>query len=151
MFGCLRKLGCLVLILAALTLSMQKFTVPDPGMPWEMKDLIDNLFMTLGSAAVALLIPLVAARWLLPNLPAQAKIVSDTTLAGARAVDPEVARVTVGETGVAKTPLRPYGKAVFAGETLEVSSRGEFIEAGQAVEVCRVEGNKVVVRPRGTA
>ena len=92
-----------------------------------------------------------AARWLLPNLPAQAKIVSDTTLAGARAVDPEVARVTVGETGVAKTPLRPYGKAVFAGETLEVSSRGEFIEAGQAVEVCRVEGNKVVVRPRGTA
>ena len=139
------------LILMALTLSMQSFTLPHHDMPWELKSLIDNLFMTLGSALVALLIPLAAARYLLPNLPKGVRVISNTTLADARSVAPETARVSVGLAGVTKTQLRPTGKAVFAGETIEVSSRGEFIEAGQAVEVCRLDGNKIVVRPSGTS
>ena len=59
----------IVLILVALTLSLQTFTVPDPSMPWEMKSLIDNVFSTLGSAVVAILIPLVLIRFVLPRLP----------------------------------------------------------------------------------
>ena len=141
----------LFLILVALTLSMQSFTLPDTEMPWEFKSLIDNLFMVMGSAIVALAVPLVAAKWLLPNLPRSVAVISDTTLADARATAAETRKVAVGLAGVTKTPLRPTGKAVFAGETVEVHSRGEFIEAGLPVEVCRLEGNKIVVRLKGDA
>lgn len=141
----------LLLILVALTLSMQSFTLPDPSMPWEMKSLIDNLFTTVGSMVVALVIPLLAIRFVLPHLPARARVISETTLADARSTVPEAARLTLGLAGVAKTALRPAGKAVFGGETVEVISRGEFIEAGKAIEVARIDGNKVVVRPKETA
>jgi membrane-bound serine protease (ClpP class) len=138
----------MVLILAALTLSLQAFTLPDPSMPWEARTLVDNLFTTLGSAAVAILIPLLAIRFVLPRLPAGARVISNATLADARSVAPETARIAVGLAGRTKTPLRPAGKAVFGGETIEVVSRGEFIEADVPVEVARIDGNKVVVRPR---
>ncbi|MDB5048330.1 MAG: conserved uncharacterized protein related to nfeD [Fibrobacteres bacterium] len=138
----------LLLILVALTLSMQSFTLPDPDMPWERKSLIDNLFSTVGSMVAALLIPLLAIRFVLPHLPAGAKVISDTTLADARSVAPETTRISVGLIGRTKTPLRPSGKAVFAGNTIEVISRGEFIEADKPVEVARIDGNNVVVRPK---
>jgi membrane-bound serine protease (ClpP class) len=139
----------LCLILVALTLSLQTFTVPDPEMPWEMKSLIDNVFTTLGSAVVAILIPLTVIRFVLPRLPAGASVIANTTLAGAHAPAPEAARFAVGTVGVSKTPLRPYGKAQFGGETVEVSSRGDFIEAGKSIEVARIEGNTVLVRLSG--
>ncbi|MDB5106041.1 MAG: hypothetical protein JWP91_3730 [Fibrobacteres bacterium] len=139
----------LALILVALTLSLQTFTVPDPNMPWELKSLIDNLFSTLGSAVVAILIPLAVIRFVLPRLPRGARVISETTLADARSVAPGTTHISVGATGRTKTPLRPMGKAVFNGETLEVSSRGEFIERDLPVEIARIEGNKIVVRLKG--
>ncbi|MEO6097910.1 MAG: NfeD family protein, partial [Fibrobacteria bacterium] len=139
----------LCLILVALTLSLQTFTLPDPEMPWEMKSLIDNVFTTLGSAVVAILIPLTVIRFVLPRLPAGASVIAQTTLAGAHAQVPEAGRFAVGAVGVSKTPLRPYGKAVFGGETVEVSSRGDFIEAGSPIEVARIDGNTILVRLSG--
>ncbi len=137
----------LAMILVALTLSLQSFTIPDPSLPWEMKSLIDNIFTTMGSMVAALLIPLLAIRFLLPHLPAGARVIAETTLAGAHTVVPETARLSVGLTGRTKTPLRPSGKAVFNGDTVEVVSRGEFIEADKPIAVARIDGNKVVVRP----
>jgi membrane-bound serine protease (ClpP class) len=141
----------MALILVALTLSLQNFTVPDPSMPWEMKSLIDNVFTTLGSMVAALLIPLLAIRFLLPHLPQGARVIAETTLADAHSPALERARLSVGQAGHTKTPLRPSGKAVFGGETLEVVSRGEFIEADRPVAVAHIEGNKVVVRPLDAA
>jgi membrane-bound serine protease (ClpP class) len=141
----------LVLILIALTLSLQSFTLPDPSMPWEWKSLIDNLLATFGTALAALLIPLLAAKYVLPNLPQGARVISDATLADARAAAPSAARVAPGTRGIAKTPLRPTGKALFGRETLEVSSRGEFIDAGKPLEVSRIEGNRIVVRAAESA
>jgi membrane-bound serine protease (ClpP class) len=137
-----------LLVIAALTLSLQTFTLPDPQMPWELKSLVDNLFMTVGTAVLAVLIPLVAIRFLLPRLAGPAKVIADTTLADARSVSLETSRISIGFSGYAKTPLRPTGKASFGDLTLEVSSRGEFIDPGQAVEVCQIVGNKIVVRPK---
>jgi membrane-bound serine protease (ClpP class) len=136
----------LALILIALTLSLQSFTVPDPSMPWEWKSLVDNLLATFGTALAALLIPLLAAKYVLPHLPKGARVISEETLAGARAAAPAAARLAPGAQGVAKTPLRPSGKALFGAETVEVSSRGEFIEAGMPLEVSRIDGNRIVVR-----
>ena len=52
----------------------------------------------------------------------------------------------LGHEGVVTTMLRPIGTADFEGVKLEVLAEGEFIEAGRAVKVVRVEGRKIVVR-----
>jgi len=48
--------------------------------------------------------------------------------------------------GVAVTPLRPSGAVEVAGRRLDAITGGEFIPAGTAVKVVRVEGARVVVR-----
>ncbi|MGV3533744.1 MAG: NfeD family protein, partial [Chthoniobacteraceae bacterium] len=45
------------------------------------------------------------------------------------------------------TSLRPSGVANVAGRRTDVVTRGEMIDAGQAIEVIEVEGRRVVVRP----
>ena len=51
----------------------------------------------------------------------------------------------IGSQGTAITKLRPAGKARIGGQPVNVVSRGEFIEAGETVEVIKVDGNRVVV------
>jgi membrane-bound serine protease (ClpP class) len=139
----------LVLMLAALTLSLQGFTVPDPQMPWEMNSLVDNFALTLGMAALALLIPLLAVRFVLPHLPRQASVVSTVTMADAHGASADLLPLHIGQAGMTPTGLRPSGKAFFDGVSYEVSSRGEFIEAGSAVEIVRIHGRAVVVQLLG--
>jgi membrane-bound serine protease (ClpP class) len=136
----------LVLMLAALTLSLQGFTVPNPEMPWEMNSLVDNFALTLGMAALALVIPLLAVRFLLPHLPRKASVVSSATMADAHAAAADILPLQIGQAGATPTGLRPSGKAFFDGVSYEVSSRGEFIDAGAAVEIVRLHGRTVVVR-----
>jgi membrane-bound serine protease (ClpP class) len=138
----------IVLVILALTLSLQTFTIPDPKMPWEFKSLIDNLFMTVGTAVMAIFIPLLAIRFILPHLAGPAKVISDITLADSRSESPETKKISMGLLGIAKTPLRPTGKATFGELTLEVSSRGEFIDPGKQVEICQIQGNKILVRTK---
>lgn len=47
--------------------------------------------------------------------------------------------------GVAENLLRPVGTALFEGRRVDVTTRGEAIEAGSRVRVIEVEGNRVVV------
>ena len=54
--------------------------------------------------------------------------------------------MTVGDQGVAETPLRPSGMARFAGARVDVVSEGDYVAAGEPVEVTLVEGGRVVVR-----
>jgi len=57
-----------------------------------------------------------------------------------------------GAVGTALTDLRPAGLARFGDERVDVVTLGDFIVAGTAVRVARVEGNRVTVRthPRPT-
>lgn len=52
----------------------------------------------------------------------------------------------VGTGGVAETYLRPAGIAKFDSKRVDVTSEGDFVAAGTAIEVVRIEGNHVVVR-----
>ncbi|MFH1038794.1 MAG: NfeD family protein [PVC group bacterium] len=52
----------------------------------------------------------------------------------------------IGSRGPALTTLRPAGKAKFEGESVNVVSRGEFIDRGDTVEVIEVDSNRVVVK-----
>lgn len=55
--------------------------------------------------------------------------------------------VAAGAVGVASSTLRPAGKATFGDHFLDVVSDGGFIDHGTPVEVIRVAGNRIVVRP----
>lgn len=53
---------------------------------------------------------------------------------------------SIGSHGRSVTKLRPAGKARFGEHPIDVRSRGEFIQAGEEVEVIEVHGNRVVVK-----
>ena len=55
----------------------------------------------------------------------------------------------LGRSGVAVTPLRPAGTARFGDERVDVVTLGEFIAPNADVVVIKVEGTRVVVRPKG--
>jgi membrane-bound serine protease (ClpP class) len=51
----------------------------------------------------------------------------------------------IGQTGLARTDLRPAGTAEFGTERLDVVTSGDLIEKDRPIRVLRVEGNRVVV------
>jgi len=66
------------------------------------------------------------------------------------AVD-ERASELVGRQGKAISLLRPAGRAEFDGEPMDVVTQGDFIQAGEPIEICEVHGNRVVVARRTSA
>ncbi len=52
----------------------------------------------------------------------------------------------LGQTGVALSNLRPAGAARIAGRRYDVVTEGDMVEKGAAIEVRRIEGNRIVVR-----
>lgn len=51
-----------------------------------------------------------------------------------------------GEQGIAFTVLRPSGKVQIGGQIYDAFTRGEYIEAGQAVEVVALSGSSLQVK-----
>ena len=52
----------------------------------------------------------------------------------------------LGKRGVALTPLRPAGPAMFDDQRLDVVTEATFIPQGATVEVTAVEGKRIIVR-----
>jgi membrane-bound serine protease (ClpP class) len=105
----------------------------------------------LGQVALALLLAIALALVLLqfvPRLPFGRRLILDTGLPaeGGYVSPPESDRRWLGQRGSAASTLRPSGIAHFDHERVDVVTEGEFIEAGDAIEVIRVEGNRIVVR-----
>ncbi len=53
----------------------------------------------------------------------------------------------MGRRGVAATVLRPVGTGDFDGVRLDVVTEAEFIAKGTPIEIIRVNGSRIVVRP----
>lgn len=138
-------------MVVAILLSLQDFAIPDPQMPWELNSLLDNLALVLSMAVVAMAIPLLFARFLVPLLPVRSGMIPSVTLAGAHSTSESSALAKVGTRGTTRTALRPAGKANFEGQTLEVMTRGEFIEPGVAIVVVKLEGNGIFVKAESGA
>jgi membrane-bound serine protease (ClpP class) len=144
----------LALIGLGMVLSMQDFVLPSPQAPWQLTIVLTNAIRVLGSFVGALLVGLLFVRFVLPRL---GMIISgpylQSTLKDAHSVDERASfeqGVREGARGVAQSALRPAGKALVNGEPCDVVTDGEFIEAGEAIVVQRVEGFRVVVtRERG--
>jgi len=58
-------------------------------------------------------------------------------------------RELIGHHGFASSFLRPAGVAAIDGQRVDVLSEGDFVPAGTAVVVTRVEGARIFVRPEG--
>ncbi len=67
------------------------------------------------------------------------------TSAGA---DAERLAALVGKTGTAMTTLRPVGACDIEGKRIECVSESTIIQAGTSIEVTRVLGVRVIVRPQ---
>lgn len=53
----------------------------------------------------------------------------------------------LGKSGKSLTVLRPTGRALIKGNTLDVITEGEFIDKDKEIKVVKVEGNKIIVKP----
>ncbi|HUF47851.1 MAG TPA: NfeD family protein [Vicinamibacterales bacterium] len=104
----------------------------------------------LGRVALSILIAMVGTLVLLrllPQLPFGRRLILDTGMTSGLGwvSTPESDHHWLGRTGVASSPLRPAGIATIDGARVDVVSDGAFIEAGAAVAVTRVDGNRIVV------
>jgi len=101
---------------------------------------------------VALLVALVASFVLLrfmPRSPIGRRLVLDTALGAGHehGSAPEDDLRWLGKRGRTTSPLRPAGFADIDGARVDVVSEGGLLEPGTPVEVIRVDGNRIVVRP----
>jgi membrane-bound serine protease (ClpP class) len=104
-------------------------------------------FRVLASVLTAVLVGLAVFRFL-PRLPVGRRLVLDTALPAQAgfASPPDADQTWLGKRGVSDSTLRPAGIARIEGARVDVVTDGEYVEAGEPIEVIRVDGNRVVVR-----
>jgi len=138
----------IVLILAALILAMLDWS-PAQGIPTSSQ-FFKPVAIVAGGFLGALVLLIVAAR-LFPHTPGVNRLFLNYALDSASStaagnLPPDVATL-VGKSGVAKTILRPAGKALIDGALYDVVTDGEFVPAGTPVRVVTCAGNRIVVNP----
>jgi membrane-bound serine protease (ClpP class) len=130
-------------ILGSLVLALVDIRHVPLDVQWHLGSLRHAL-ATVASSLVATAVVAAVAFRLLPETRFGRRLVLSEAVGGA----PEASRgrALLGSRGPALTPLRPAGKAEVGGSRLDVVTDGDFIAAGETVEVVRVEGMKIVVR-----
>lgn len=141
-FGVAGVLG-IVAIIGGLVLSM----IGPGDTPRFMLEATGRVVVSLLAALVASLLLL---RWI-PRLPFGRRLILERGLSSSQgyASAPEGDARLLGKQGRASTVLRPAGIAEIDGQRVDVVSEGELVDAGQLIEVTRVDGNRIVVRQVG--
>lgn len=134
-------------IVVGMVLALQDFVIPDPSFPWQQTLLVHNLIMVLGSFICAFISALFLLRYVMPRVSAFAAEGPYllTTLKESHADSKQVGRVSIGDTGMAETPLRPSGRMKSKDEFFDVVTQGEFLEKGTPVVVSDISGNRIIV------
>ena len=106
-----------------------------------------GLLPALGVAGLGLVGTLILLRFLI-RVRAWRRLVLDTSSSrdNGYSSSREELDELVGQTGRALTPLRPAGRVEIGERIIDVVSEGSFIDAGDAVEVVLVHGNRIVVQ-----
>jgi len=138
-FGVTGALG-IVALLGALALS-----ITGPGDTAAV--IVAAVTRILVALSVGLIASLVLMRFV-PKLPFARRLILQTDLGHgpSHGSAPESDLGWLGKQGLAATPLHPAGIAEIEGERLDVVADGVLIEAGERIEVMRVDGNRIVVR-----
>jgi membrane-bound serine protease (ClpP class) len=108
----------------------------------------ESWLTVLGSSTVLGGVLLAILLWFLPHARLAGRLRLSTRLGHAPDAAPATPGVDrwVGGVGVAATDLRPAGIATLGGERVDVVTQGDFIAAGSAIEVVRVDGSRITVR-----
>jgi membrane-bound serine protease (ClpP class) len=101
----------------------------------------------VGTEAVLTPLVLMASFKLLPKTKLGKELILDGTAGTAAAADPALAAL-LRKDGVTLTPLRPAGYARIDGRKIDVTTRGEMLDADVPVVVLDVSANRVVVGRR---
>ncbi len=109
------------------------------------------IIQALGQVAIALLLAFAGAFGLLrllPSLPFGRRLVLSTGMQAdlGYVSTPDSDLKWLERVGTSVSPLRPAGIAEIDGARIDVVSDGGFIEVGAAIQVVRVDGNRIVVR-----
>jgi membrane-bound serine protease (ClpP class) len=122
-----------------------------PGQPFDFSlDALIRPLVNLGVAAVLFVIAVSVLARFLPELPFFSRLILATQNPAGPSMETSTPaffepHVRVGEEGVARTTLRPAGKAEFGAAFVDVVTDGEFLERGVKVRVTMIEGDRVVV------
>ncbi len=136
----------IALIVFSLVLSMQGFVLPD--FEWQ-KDIFRKNILVVSVSTISSIIIFGILAYSLPQI----KLFSRLTLKAAQTVEEgftvqtkEEENRLIGKKGITITKLRPVGKAEIEDEVLYVETEGDFVEAGERIEVIEVSGNRIIVR-----
>ncbi|WP_421875169.1 NfeD family protein [Marinoscillum sp.] len=58
-----------------------------------------------------------------------------------------VVNLQLAQRGKTISSLKPYGKAMFDDQIVEVKSNGAYISENQQVEITKLDSNKIIVKP----
>lgn len=142
----------LLLMFASIVLASQEFVVPATAMDW------NRFFTSILVTTVVGVCFLIAAFFItrnLGNLPIFKGIVLDSDL-GRETTEvalgedkappsPTHAGVSIGDWGVADSPLRPAGRVKINGRVVDVVSDGSFVDRDASIRVIKIHGNVITV------
>lgn len=138
----------IISLIVALALAFDFTALPAflPEFSNDFSPLLVAILYVLACAAVALVIPLVFSKYIVPLLPEGYTPMLKTDLADSQSPTENVSTINVGMQGVAKTFLRPVGHAEFDGFEIDVQTTADDIEPGDAIEVTKVQDGRVFVK-----
>lgn len=137
----------IVSMVIALALAFDFTTLPAflPSLSSDISPILLALFYVLACAGIALIIPLVFSKYIVPLLPEGYSPMLKTDLADSQSPTEQVQELSVGQIGIAKTFLRPVGHAIFEGKVIDVQTLDSEIEPGDKVEVVKIQDGRVFV------
>lgn len=143
----------MVLLVTSLIMAGQDFVIPSTTR--ELNASLQGLLVIVGAGFAFIMgafgvshyfgtVPIVG--WLKLDLPSSNSGEDDDTGKPKRIAEPSRFPVGVGDWGVAESPLRPAGKAIFGDAYLDVVADGSFVDKGKQVRIIQISGNRIVVR-----
>ncbi|RLD10636.1 MAG: hypothetical protein DRI44_05515 [Chlamydiae bacterium] len=137
----------IILMVGALILAMIDWVPGDWSNTPSLNEISASIAVVAGSIIGAIALIMLAAKFL-PRAP----VVRGIFLAdkidkehGYTAFNEKNYEQWINKTGIAKTTLRPAGKAIIDGILLDVVSQGDFINKNSQIKVVHVDSNHIVV------
>jgi len=154
-FGFTGAVGALCIILGLVGMLIRN--APDQ-IPWPRTDLDWSIFIQGMTGLTAGILGFFAAVWLLGKYIPKISFLSGLVLAPSiKAGQTELnipanvqvlpSEFKIGQKGTAESLLRPTGKVRFGDSIVDALSRAEYIPKGTTVEIVKIEGNKITVKP----
>lgn len=137
----------IICFIAALVMSFDISSLPAFALEFGfLKNWQYGLIYIMLCAVLALSLPILVSKYLLPILPDAYTPINKIDLSVAHSpVEEFVEEIKKGDTGVALTDLRPSGHVKIKDKMFDAQSRSDFIVAGTEIKVEFVEAGKVWV------